>query len=67
MANKLSQQPWDTLIDENLKRVFDEDANADLPPHLMDLLDRLDKIPVADGSGSASSAPSLTSEYLTWR
>ncbi|MCG7621793.1 MULTISPECIES: NepR family anti-sigma factor [unclassified Epibacterium] len=55
MANRPQKQPWDTLIDENLKRVFDEDANAELPPHLMELLDRLDKIPVADASGTTGA------------
>jgi hypothetical protein len=62
MANKFSQQPWDTLIDENLKRVFDEDANADLPPHLMDLLDELDKIPVAEGLQGAPDASASSGE-----
>jgi len=62
MANGPQKQPWDTLIDDNLKKVFDEDANAELPPHLMELLDRLDKIPVADGKGSAEKAAPQSEE-----
>lgn len=62
MANRPQNQPWDTLIDENLKKVFVEDANADLPPHLMELLDRLDKIPVANGAGQAAGMPTHSQE-----
>lgn len=44
MAHEPRSQQWDALIDENLKRVFEEDATADLPPQLLDLLAQLDKI-----------------------
>ncbi|TNJ47837.1 hypothetical protein FGE21_02575 [Phaeobacter sp. B1627] len=58
MPHRPQKQSWDSLIDENLKKVFEEDANAELPPHLMDLLDRLDKIQVTDGAdGSALRRP----------
>lgn len=62
MANRPQSQPWETLIDENLKKVFEEDANADLPPQLMDLLDRLDKIPAQMGAPEAGSAPQQSQE-----
>ncbi|KUP91486.1 NepR family anti-sigma factor [Tritonibacter horizontis] len=57
MAQMPKSQPWDSLIDENLKKVFEEDANADLPPQLMDLLDRLDKIHVATQEASGPDTP----------
>lgn len=31
-------------IDANLKRVFDEDAAEDLPPRLVELLEKLDRV-----------------------
>lgn len=44
-------------IDANLRRVFEEDAASDLPPQLMQLLDRLDSVEVppshAPGAGAA--------------
>lgn len=33
-------------IDENLKRIFEEDAEQDLPDELMSLLDKLDDVEV---------------------
>lgn len=42
-------------IDANLKRVFEEDAAEDLPPRLVELLEKLDKVeaPVAGGGNGA--------------
>lgn len=62
MAQRLHKQPWETLIDENLKKVFDEDAKADLPQNLMDLLDQLDKIPVSLPPTASDAKPSQSQE-----
>lgn len=39
-------------IDANLRRVFEEDAAEDLPPRLMELLEKLDKV-AAPAPGTA--------------
>lgn len=62
MVQRLHKQPWETLIDENLKKVFDEDAKADLPQNLMDLLDQLDKIPVSLPPTASDAKPSQSQE-----
>ncbi len=36
----------ETQIDENLRRIFDEDARADLPDMLLSLMERLDDVEV---------------------
>lgn len=38
----------ESQIDANLRRIFEEDAEQDLPQELIDLLDRLDSVPVPD-------------------
>lgn len=62
MAQRLHKQPWENLIDENLKKVFEEDAKADLPQNLMDLLDQLDKIPVPQNPAATDQKPSQSQE-----
>lgn len=44
MAKKPSRNEVFVQIDENLKRVFAEDAAEDLPPRLLNLLQQLDQI-----------------------
>ena len=44
MAKKPDKDDIFGQIDANLRRVFEEDAAEDLPPKLLDLLDKLDKI-----------------------
>ncbi len=44
-------------IDENLKRIFEEDAEHDLPDELMKLLDKLDDIEVPASFTQRSSDP----------
>jgi hypothetical protein len=45
----------ETQIDENLRRVFEEDAAAELPDRLLDLLKQLDEI---DAPASPTPQPS---------
>lgn len=40
-------------IDQNLRRIFAEDAEADLSPKLMALLEKLDDVPIPEPSGRA--------------
>lgn len=44
MAGKPNRENIFVQIDENLKRVFDEDMEQDLPPRLMELMEKLDRI-----------------------
>lgn len=45
----------ETQIDENLRLIFEKDAEAELPQRLRDLLDRLDEVDAP--AESARSTP----------
>ncbi|WP_093362200.1 NepR family anti-sigma factor [Tropicimonas isoalkanivorans] len=40
------EDTYRTQIDQNLRRIFEEDARADLPDRLVSLLDRLEQVEV---------------------
>ncbi|SNT22967.1 NepR family anti-sigma factor [Tropicimonas sediminicola] len=44
-----------TQIDDNLRRIFEEDARADLPDTLLTLLNRLDEVEVPQPAASSES------------
>ncbi len=44
LAKKADKMDVFGQIDANLKRVFEEDAAEDLPPRLLELLEKLDKV-----------------------
>ncbi|PRY23127.1 hypothetical protein CLV78_105179 [Aliiruegeria haliotis] len=44
-------------IDDNLRLIFEEESQADLPPRLQELLERLDEIDVPVGVASGVSDP----------
>lgn len=46
-----------TQIDQNLRRIFEEDARAELPERLLDLLDKLDEIEVPAPTGDGMAPP----------
>ena len=41
-----------TQIDDNLRKIFEEDAQAELPETLLSLLDRLDQVAVPPAPGA---------------
>ncbi len=45
----------ETQIDENLRLIFEEDAEAELPPRLRALLEQLDEIDAPAGPGEAGT------------
>ncbi|WP_082802425.1 NepR family anti-sigma factor [Falsihalocynthiibacter arcticus] len=55
MAPKTIRPDLKTQIDENLRRVFEEDAHGDLPDRLVQLLEKLDKLDAPAMDKSASS------------
>ena len=42
MSSKKKDQAIDRQIDDNLRRIFEEDVEAGLPPHLRRLIEQLD-------------------------
>jgi hypothetical protein len=40
------EDTYRSQIDQNLRRIFEEDARADLPDRLLSLLDRLEQVEV---------------------
>ncbi|MCF3595672.1 hypothetical protein LZG00_16895 [Rhodobacteraceae bacterium LMO-12] len=46
MPNRPNKAKINAQIDENLRRVFEEDAASELPPQLLQLLNKLDEIEV---------------------
>ena len=61
MPNRPDKAKINAQIDQNLRRVFEEDAASELPPQLLQLLEKLDEIevpathapPASDDDGSA--------------
>lgn len=54
-----TQKTLETQIDENLRRIFEEDAETEMPERLLDLLRQLDEVdlperPRPDGIGRKS-------------
>lgn len=43
-----------TQIDDNLRRIFEQDARAELPERLLTLLDQLDKVDVPPPAKAAT-------------
>ena len=54
MPNRPNKAKINAQIDENLRRVFEEDAATDMPPHLLELLEKLESIEVPPGKGPKS-------------
>ncbi|RYH06555.1 NepR family anti-sigma factor [Tropicimonas sp. IMCC6043] len=50
-----TEKTLQTQIDDNLRRIFDEDAQTELPDRLLKLLERLDEVP-APGKGLSDDA-----------
>ncbi|MFD0982273.1 NepR family anti-sigma factor [Tropicimonas aquimaris] len=44
-----------TQIDDNLRRIFEEDARADLPDTLLTLLSRLDEVEIPQPAATRGS------------
>lgn len=40
-----TKKTLETQIDDNLRRIFEEDASAELPERLLTLLEKLDDVP----------------------
>lgn len=62
LSNKTNRNDVTVQIDNNLKRIFAEDAEQELPPRLLDLMQQLDQI---DAAASRNTADSSDDEGLS--